>query len=364
MSNKLTLLVDANWLLQSRAAVMMKNFEIDLPDIAKEQSKDDLKELIARSICVILNKFPNVDNVVVVADGGSWRKQLPIPSQLSDTTYKGNRSQDSKIDWHYIYGALTEVLKNMKNMGLTVSQYNQIEGDDWIWYWSRRLNSEGVNCLIWSSDNDLKQLIQIDGNTNAFTVWYNDKNGLWIHNSLEEPTDPFEFFMRMEYSSPVLDTLKLKSSGVHYIDPNTVINSKVICGDAGDNIMPVLRYKRGERNFRITEKDWQKIADTCGIENIGDITKQVEHIATSILHEEKFAKLVTESVIGSSIPDVAEMIKYNIRLVWLHESTIPDTIVQFMNQQEYKVMDTRYIRSNYKVMVGSDNSVEALFESI
>lgn len=364
MSNRLTLLVDANWLLQSRAAVMMKNFDIDLSDISKEQSKEDLKELLARSICVILNRFPCVDNIVVVADGGSWRKQLPIPSQLVDTTYKGNRTQDSKIDWPYVYGALNDVLKNLKNIGVTVSQYNQIEGDDWVWYWSRRLNSDNINCLIWSSDNDLKQLIQIDGNTNAFTVWYNDKNGLWLHNSLEEPSDPLDFFMRMEYYSPILDTIRARVSEIHYINPNTVINTKVICGDMGDNIMPVLRYKRGERNFRITEKDWQKIASMYSIEDINDITRQVTRIATSILHEDKFAKLVNESVVGSTILDIAEMIDYNIKLVWLHESTIPDTIVQFMNQQEYKTIDIGYIRSNYKVMSGSNSSVEDLFNSI
>ena len=184
MSNRLTLLVDANWLLQSRAAVMMKNFEMGLPNISKEQSKDELKELLARSICVILNRFPCIDNIVVVADGGSWRKQLPIPSQLVDTTYKGNRTQDSKIDWQYVYGALNDVLKNLKSVGITVSQYNQIEGDDWIWYWSRRLNSDNINCLIWSSDNDLKQLIQIDGssnelcNHNPFLSLYHTVNAL------------------------------------------------------------------------------------------------------------------------------------------------------------------------------------------
>lgn len=148
MSNKLTLIVDGNWLCQSRAAVMMKNFETDLPTISKEQSKNELKELLARSICVILNRLPIIDNVIVVADGGSWRKQLPVPQQLQDITYKGNRSQDAKIDWQYIYGALSDVLKNLKSVGFTVSQYNQIEGDDWAWYWSRRLNSEGTNCLI------------------------------------------------------------------------------------------------------------------------------------------------------------------------------------------------------------------------
>ena len=146
MSNKLTLLCDTNWLTISRFSVLSKGFQKNNPIIAKEQASQELQELLARSICVILNRFPMIDNVVFVADGGYWRKQLPIPNQLQDTTYKGNRVQDSEIDWQYVYGALNRILKNIKNQDITVSQYNQIEGDDWIWYWSRRLNSDGINC--------------------------------------------------------------------------------------------------------------------------------------------------------------------------------------------------------------------------
>ena len=364
MSNKLTLLCDSNWLLQSRFSVLSKGFQKNNPIIAKEQASPELQELLARSICVILNRFPMIDNIVFVADGGSWRKQLPIPNQLQDTTYKGNRVQDSEIDWQYVYGALNRILKNIKNQDITVSQYNQIEGDDWIWYWSRRLNSDGINCLIWSSDNDLKQLIQVDNNTSAFTAWYNDKNGLWLHNSLEEDDDPLDFFMKFEYKSPTLDSLRSKVSTINYINPDTIINSKVICGDAGDNIMPVIRYKKGSRNYRITEKDWNKIANKFGIETINDLNGHSTRIATSILAEDKFSKLQEHSLIGDSILDVSEMIDYNIKLVWLHESVIPDTIVQFMNQQEYKLCNIPYIKSNYKVLLDTDNDIINLFESI
>lgn len=364
MSNKLTLLCDSNWLLQSRFSVLSKGFLKDNPTIAKEQASVELKELLARSICVILNRFPVIDNIVFVADGGSWRKQLPVPKQLQDTTYKGNRSQDSEIDWSYIYGSLNEILTNIKDLGITVSQYNQIEGDDWIWYWTRRLNAEGTNCMIWSSDNDLKQLIQIDGSTNAFTAWYNDRNGLWLHNSLEETTDPIDFFMKLEYFSPVLDNLRSRVDDIHYIDPNTIINSKVICGDAGDNIMPVIRYKKGTRNYRITEKDWSKIANKFSIETINDLNGHSTRIANSILLEDKFGKLYDRSSIGESILNIAEMIDYNIKLVWLHESVIPDTIIQFMNQQDYKLCDIKYIKSNYKVMLKEDSDIQNLFESI
>ena len=58
------------------------------------------------------------------------------------------------------------------------------------------------------------------------------------------------------------------------------------------------------------------------------------------------------------------MIAYNTKLVWLNESTIPDTIIQFMNQQEYKRFDVGYLRSNYKVLVKENDDIQNLFESI
>jgi TusA-related sulfurtransferase len=58
------------------------------------------------------------------------------------------------------------------------------------------------------------------------------------------------------------------------------------------------------------------------------------------------------------------MIDYNTKLVWLNEKSIPDTIIQFMNQQEYKLIDISYLRSNYKVLVKENNMIQNLFEGI
>ena len=135
--NNCTLLIDGNWLLLSRFSVINKGFDKNNPDYMKEQASLDLQDLLARSINVILNRFPIIDNMIFISDGGSWRKQLPVPKSLNDITYKGNRSTDVEMDWHYIYGALNKVFKHCKELGVTCSQYSNIEGDDWLWYWSR-----------------------------------------------------------------------------------------------------------------------------------------------------------------------------------------------------------------------------------
>jgi hypothetical protein len=58
------------------------------------------------------------------------------------------------------------------------------------------------------------------------------------------------------------------------------------------------------------------------------------------------------------------MMDYNIRLVWLNEDVIPDTVVMYMNQCEYGVADIPYIKTNYKVLCKRNDKIEQLFDSI
>lgn len=352
--NNLTLIIDANWLLISRASVLIKSFDMELPDEAKKQAQSELEDLLAKSICVILNRLPVVDNVVIVADGGSWRKQLTVPNCIEGTIYKGNRTKTNETDWNYIYNSLNSIVSNSKKEGLTVSQYANIEGDDWVWYWSRRLNNEGTNCIIWTSDNDLKQLVQIDENTHAFTAWYNDKNGLWLPESINESgSDSIDFFMNVQYYSPTLESVKTRVGKINYINPDSIVMSKVICGDAGDNILPIARYNKNNKTYRITEKDWGELNT---IECVNKFIKQRDEIVDDIIKHKKFKQYKL------SKDNLYDQFDYNVKLVWLNESVIPDTIIQFMNQQEYKLIDIGYLRSNYKVLLNTDNYIQNLFD--
>lgn len=358
MTNKLTLLVDGNWLLISRMSVLAKGFQISNSKIAKDQTAYELTELLARSINVILNRFQEIDNMVIVSDGGSWRKQLPIPKCLENTIYKGNRTQETELDWDIIYSAFNNFFKHCQNIGITCTNHSNCEGDDWVWYWSRKLNSEGTHCIIWSSDNDLKQLIQVDQTTQAFTAWYNDKAGLWLPSSIDKPFDEFEFFMRTDYISPILESLKKKNNHISYINPNEIILNKILCGDAGDNIKSVIRYIKNGRTYRFSQKDYEKLINELDITNINDLLKSYELTAKYICDLEKFKKYNFKE------SDIIDMLKYNTKLVWLHEDVIPDTAIIAMNQQEYKQFDLNQIRSNFKILMKDDEEVKDIFESI
>ena len=358
MKNKCTLLIDGNWLLLSRFAVVGKGFGIDMPEHAKEYARLELQSLMARSISIVLNKFPLIDNIIFVSDGGSWRKQLPIPKSIEHVTYKGNRSQTKEYDWKYIYGALTDLTDQFKSLGVTVSNHSAIEGDDWIWYWSRRLNAEGTSCVIWSSDNDLKQLIQTDQNTMAFTAWYNERNGTWVEQSLNHDNiDDLDFFMQPDrFNLPVLEALKQSSTNVSYLSPDSIVMEKIICGDNGDNIKSIARINNGKRTYKVSIKIWNEIKDALGINTLNEFFAKKTDIINYIKSIKKF--------VDCNIDDLSEMFDYNTKLVWLNEKVIPETIILYMNQLEYKLFDVAYIKSNFKTLCKTDNSIEDIFNSI
>ena len=356
--NRCTLLVDGNWLLCSRFAVIGKGFEMDMPEHIKLQSQKELHELMAKSITIVLNRFACIDNVVLVTDGGSWRKQLPVPQQLQNVTYKGNRAPAKELDWKYIYGALTDLSDTCKELGITVSNHSSIEGDDWVWYWSRRLNADGTSCIIWSSDNDLKQLVQVDAGTCAFTAWYNDKNGVWFSDDLnEDQLDDLDFFMQpIRVKSPLLENLKQSSKTTSFIKPDDIVMEKIICGDAGDNIKSIAKTISGSKTYKVSIKMWNEIKSNLNINCLEEFFESKYDIIDEILSIKKFASCNRD--------DLAEMFDYNIKLVWLNESVIPETIVMYMNQLDYSVADISYIKSNFRTMCKRNTTIEDIFESI
>lgn len=358
MKNKCTLLIDGNWLLQSRMAVMMDQFDKTKTKHELEISQNELIERMTRSIIIILNKFRDIDNFILIQDGGSWRNQLQIPSQLGEK-YKGNREHAVEIDWNYIFSALNKLSTLCKDQNITTSQLLNAEGDDWMWYWSRKLNSEGTNCIIWSSDNDLKQLVQVDNG--AFTAWYNDKHGLFFHKDLNDSQEEIDvdFFLNTNYKSPLLESLQ-KNSQYSFIDPDDIILSKIICGDSGDNIKSVIKVEKNGRRYGVSNKDWCSIRKNLRIDSFPLFLQKIDDVVIELINLKKFSCYNLDKSL------IREMIDYNIKLVWLHEQVIPETVVQGMNNTEYQKCDIQYIRSNYKVLCGETETedIMGIFDSI
>lgn len=353
MQNKLTLIVDGNWFLMSRMFVISDRFDKTLPKTVLEASRLELQEMLARSISLMLNRNHVIDNLIIVADGGSWRKELPIPDQLEDITYKGNRDMEDKLDWDCILDAFSQFLECAKEQGITVSRGNNIEGDDWAWYWSRRLNEDGINTIIWTSDCDLKQLVQV--HNRAFTAWYNDRAGLTLPNECAVPDDPLDFFMNPPFNNDILQELILKLYPVTYINPDEIAINKILCGDAGDNIKSVIRYKKNNRTYRFAPKDYEKLVNEVGLETMDEFLKKSNKVAKNITSNPKFEKYKFK------LKDIKEMLEYNTKLVWLNEQVIPTTIITQMAVEKYNQIDVKDIRLNYSLLTPKKLDISSIF---
>ena len=260
---------------------------------------------------------------------------------------------------------MEDILEKANELGITACKASEVEGDDWIFHWSRRLNSTGTNCIIWSSDADLKQLVQV--NNGCFTVWLNESQkgglpGLIVHKELDDTAiDEIDMFMQVDKSSPTLNEIMAHVNAVTYINPTDIVSTKVICGDKGDNIKSIMQVTKNDRTYSVSEKEWDKIKVDFNIESVSDFLDNKDSICESIVKSKKYSKY------NPNLQNLKTMFDYNKVLVWLNEKTIPQYIQDKMNEVEYKKYDLSYIRSNYKMLCkleAQERSIDDIFSDI
>ena len=316
--SKLTLIVDGNWLLMSRLSVLNNRFADEY------ELNQELKLMLIKSINKVLRFFPFIDNIIFVADGGSWRNQLEIPKYIYDeisdvqsAEYKGNRVRSDDINWDLLFSSYNDFITTLQSTGITSCQENGIEGDDWCYHWSTLLNSQGTNCIIWTKDNDLKQLVSMNSDK-CFTAWWNESNGLFVEDF---PEDEFNFLFNTEFNvnEDILNKLIDKAKDIHKIDPKTIVVDKIIRGDAGDNIYPIILRKsktKSGRMFKVAAKDIDYNLDYNNDEAI-------HNYINNLIHQKNY-----EGRIDKSEDDIINHFKYNRMLVALEKDSYPKEILE------------------------------------
>ena len=352
--SKLTLIVDGNWLLMSRLSVLNNRYADEF------ELNQELKLMLIKSINVVLRTFPDIDNVIFVADGGSWRNTLEIPDYLYDektsedqsVEYKGNRVKSSDINWDLLFESYGDFISTLQSTGITSCQESGIEGDDWCYHWSTYLNSQGTNCIIWSKDNDLKQLVAMNSDK-CFTAWWNSSNGLFVK---EFPEDDFNFLFNNEFNinEELLNRLVEKSKDVTKINPSEIIIDKIIRGDTGDNIYPIILRKSKNntgRLFKVASKDIDYSLD------YKDDNKVKEYIHNLINSKNYIGR------INKSEEDIINHFKYNRRLVALEKDSYPQEILDIFNKyKEYNISkDTKIAESQLQA---ATNKLQGILDII
>lgn len=365
IKNTTTLIIDGNWLLMSRLGVMMDKFKNDLPERTLKEGQSSLVELLAQSVNNIVRFMDdNIDNIILVSDGDSWRKYIR-KCKLYKDTYKGNRVKDENLNWDYIWAALDEFKENCKKCNVSCFRETDAEGDDWVWHWSTTLNKKGINAIIWSSDRDLQQLVSYNKN-GSWTAWYNDKKGLVCHKDLNTQNEGFldcldSFTIYPQTMDNLIRHIQKYHMDVNYIDPLDVCMEKVICGDAGDNIKSVIRVDKNGRTQRVSEKEWNEVYESMNMEytDLEDFKSNADNIIKELKKLKRFEEC------KDSDKDLKNMFLFNMRLVCLDSKYIPKPTKDRMksHNSEYGLADLESISGSYTSLSPSSGvMIEDLFD--
>lgn len=361
--SKLTLIIDGNWLLMSRLAVLNNRY-----DSADELIKN-VKKLLIKSISIALHTFNDIDNIIFVADGGSWRNNVPVPASIIKKSndgdiiseeYKGTRESDKSIDWDTIFAGYGDFVSKLKSVGITTCREKGIEGDDWIFFWSKYLNSINTNTIIWSADKDLTQLVSTDKNK-CFTIWWNAKNGIKCEDMND---DDLDFFFNNQYdeNQEIFNNIEKTGIEIEKINPKHVIIEKILKGDTSDNIHPIMvRHAKfdkktgtisSKKRFKISTKDVDYNLD---YDNDNEVLNYLSEIYNSNAYKDR---------VEDAIDEVFEHYKYNRQLVELSSSELPKHIMDKMKEYISTLNITKDISKVESIIIAETNDINNIAEFI
>lgn len=349
---KHTLLIDGNYFLHSRLFV--------LPRVKGQQllSTQDDKSQLMRKLCIDfaselrkMNQF--IDQIVVAVDAKSWRKDL-----FPDAQYKGTRTHDDSVNWNGVFEVYTEFQSLLAKQGVVIHQVNGAEADDVLFGWSTQLNNEGRNCIVWTGDRDLIQLVNYNNATESYTLWYyNSKRKLItfegfnkiINETTIETISNDDLLFNMSSSLSTSDGAKkdlkiwIEKNGidVQEINCDDFIFTKILQGDRSDNIPAVVTWTKTARsgkimNYSITEKHAEKVLSQYKKEE-GDF--YIDHFFNRDITE-KIVDMIYRVVSTSTPAEIRVRFNQNLDLMLLHYNTIPDPIQKQIYKHVEKDLNT------------------------
>jgi len=347
---KHSLLIDGNYFLHSRLFVLPRKKGQQLLGTQDSQSQ------LMRKLCIdfaseIRKMSAFVDQVVVAVDAKSWRKDL-----FPDAQYKGTRTHDDSVNWEGVFHVYSEFQSILAKQGVIIHQINGAEADDVLFGWSTQLNNQGKNCIVWTGDRDLIQLVNYNKATDAYSLWYyNSKRRLITFEGFEDllnerVTDTMsneDMLFNMSSTNVLHD--KMKQDLSDWVNKNKVqleevncddfIFSKILQGDKSDNIKSVVTWTKTAKsgkiiNYSITEKNSYKILDQYKKEE-GNFTIDQFFNKDSV---DSIVDIIYRVIGKSDRKEIRARFNQNLDLMLLHFNTIPDPI----QKQIYKAVESDF----------------------
>lgn len=330
---KHTLLIDGNYFIYSRLFVMPK------PSNGKLLGDEKSKAQFMRKLCIdfaseIRKMQPFLDKIVLAIDSKSWRKDL-----FPEAEYKGTRTQDDSVDWEAVYQVYDEFKSILGKKGVIIQQVNGAEADDLLFAWSTYLNTIGQNCIVWTGDRDLIQLVDYSKATDGYTLWYyNTKKKLITFEGfnkmmampIDEPSSNEDLLFNLASKTALLEKVRsevndwIKKNGIEIEEINCdhFIFQKILTGDKSDNIKSVVTWTKGGRTYNISHKQSDKILEQYLKE---EKTFSIDHMFNDE-HVDKICDIIYRVIGNSSKSTIKTRFNQNLDIMLLHYNTIPEAI--------------------------------------
>ena len=283
-----------------------------------------------------------IDKVVWTIDSRSWRKDF-----YPDAEYKGNRKQDSSINWKNFSKVTEEFTQLLIKQGVIYSKINGAEGDDLMYAWNTESLANDKSVIMFTGDRDLVQLVNRSQTNSTHTILFSPAHkkmytyqgfSEWL--TTEDEVSSKDIFDVLKVSaSPEAQSKKLLSSiiakkkvSVIEVDPEEFRFRKVLTGDSGDNVPPAYWHtstKNGKtRRYGVSEGKATAIIDEFKLKH-GTLSHMylyedgyITDLANILIRHMKAKHMSREQIITN--------LKSNVNLMVLSSHTIPEGILDEM----------------------------------
>lgn len=369
-----------------------------------EQEQKNFVSNLHNSLWSIIRSFNNetqtlINNVIMFCDYGSWRKQLPVftPDYYKDVDeskipvlgYKENRvkkKEESPVNYEIFYKLVSDFMEEINNQ-IPVIKIPGFEGDDCICIMSHMIkNSQNTEMIIFCTDGDLEQCVndnvmlfrnirskdcpngEIVISQNKYHYLFVDSNNDPMTKLLGDNTE--RNYYKMLFSTQLNSEYKVErkpDKDIRYACPASLALKKIVCGDAKDNVFPLLRKIGESRNRSISEKELIKSIEPYS-------AKVNDKICAEIINDKNLRTdvFVTMKSVFKFAPDypiesIEEHFQHNKELILLLPSVIGKERVQtFVNFFKENVENklTKQIEVPQKEREVHDNATQLYAESV
>ncbi len=286
-----------------------------------------------------------IDKVVWTQDSRSWRKDF-----YPEAEYKGNRKQDSSINWANFSKVTEEFTQLLIKQGVIYSKVDGAEGDDLMYAWNTECLANDKSVIMFTGDRDLVQLVNKSTNNNTHTILFSPAHkklytyqgfSEWLTSEEKETSNDLFDVLKVS-SSPESQSKKLLSSiiskkkvSVIEVDPEEFRFRKVLTGDSGDNVPPAYWYVSKPKNGKSRRYGVSESKATAIIAEFKEKHGSLSHmylyedgyitdLANILIRHMKAKHMSREQIISN--------LKSNVNLMVLSSHTIPEGILDEMFQ--------------------------------